>query len=514
VAAAAAVAITLAWAQPAQASHPTDADGLPAPCGGPMQQSCPKALAFLVNGFGGCCVSSYVKTQLEDEFHADVHVSNWNDILKNNGVDTIEPNGHPGCFSLTFSCAPSPRPYSDEAFIGQMQAAIAAVPLETKIILIGHSFGADSLLQVVQRVGGRRIDFLGLLDAVGSGGFRSTLTSWAQSAWPNPVPSNVEYVFNRWQRLTPFPLENPIPSPSGRVASNAPENNQGEQSFRKNSACRTKYSLLIVPQILKHREVPNDGCVRKKLVNALAASVFNPYPRVVAAGPILGTTNVLQLAGARFKFSMPIDATTFGVDDVAAPSTVTGVEVVPGTGNREFIVRFEPVSAPRGAAAPIRRVTIGPNILDADDLDATDHKPMDQNANLVPGESGDRYTFSYPPESRPLEIEIPAVIGLKMIVGLQQRIRRIIAIEVDFDRPLARSVATDLAHYRLVTTGRDGRFGTGDDRRIPVATATYDATRRSVSLVPAASLAANQPIQVLVIDGSGISPFVGVPRRP
>jgi hypothetical protein len=160
-------------------------------------------------------------------------------------------------------------------------------------------------------------------------------------------------------------------------------------------------------------------------------------------------------------------------------------------------------------------VTIGPNILDLDDADPSDHKPMDQNKNLVPGEApGDRYVFSYPPEAPPLQIEPPAVIGLRMIVGLQNRIRRIIAIELTFDRALARAVATDLAHFRLVTAGRDGRFGSADDVRVPVAYVAYNAASRKVTLVPGSPLGADQAVQVLVIDGPGIAPFSGVLKRP
>lgn len=60
------------------------------------------------------------------------------------------------------------------------------------LILIGHSFGGDSLLSLAPRIN-RRIQFLGVIDPVAAGGFREPITR-------RGVPSNVDYFFNRWQR--------------------------------------------------------------------------------------------------------------------------------------------------------------------------------------------------------------------------------------------------------------------------------------------------------------------------
>ena len=64
------------------------------------------------------------------------------------------------------------------------------------LILIGHSFGGDSVLKLLPRIN-RRIQFVGVIDPVTTGGFR----------YPGNynVPRNVDYFFNRWQENVPFP---------------------------------------------------------------------------------------------------------------------------------------------------------------------------------------------------------------------------------------------------------------------------------------------------------------------
>lgn len=66
------------------------------------------------------------------------------------------------------------------------------VPLNRPLVLIGHSFGGDSLLKLSSRIN-RNIAFLGVIDSTTILGMRTR----------RPVPSNVHYFFNRWQ-------ENPL----------------------------------------------------------------------------------------------------------------------------------------------------------------------------------------------------------------------------------------------------------------------------------------------------------------
>lgn len=226
----------------------------------------PKAVAFLVNGFTGCCIPKRVKKFLEEQEGVKVYEANWNDL---------ERKRDPGHFTEVDQANYN----TDEYFIKQMQDEIAKYPEPTPIILIGHSFGGDSVLQVVKRINGRRIAFLGVLDPVGRGGLRENVTE--------PVPSSVAYFFNRWQQNPPIPpdpisgMEHvnilPVDSlQSGKLSSHAGENNQKKQNTEKTKKCKTKYRdpFNTIPQLLTHSEVPNDSCVQQKVIKVLEEKIL------------------------------------------------------------------------------------------------------------------------------------------------------------------------------------------------------------------------------------------------
>lgn len=226
----------------------------------------PRAVAFLINGYTGCCIPKRVRDFLKEHPGVVVYEGNWNDL---------ERRRNPGGFN------PREVNTSDEYFIGQMQTAIAQVPEATPIIIIGHSFGGDAVLQVVKRVRPRRIAFLAVLDPVGRGGLRQNLT------WP--VPANVDYFFNRWQQNPPFPADavtgnesaNVVPFDaltSGKIKGNsqAGRSEERKQNTEKTAACRTKYRdpAKVVPQLLSHSELPNDGCIQAQIIDFLRTQVL------------------------------------------------------------------------------------------------------------------------------------------------------------------------------------------------------------------------------------------------
>ncbi len=229
----------------------------------------PIAVAFLVNGFSGCCIPKTVKTFLKEK-GATIYEANWNDLNKKKD---------PGHFYK-----PDQIAYNvDEYFIKQMQDAVKAIPETTPLIIIGHSFGGDSVLQVAKRIKPHRIAFLAVLDPVGRGGLRENVTQ--------PVPSNVDYFFNRWQQNPPLPLDirvkdkhreksniMPIDSlQSGEIKSQAGKSSQEKQNTEKTSKCQTKYRdpLKAIPQLLTHSELPNDSCIQHKIIGILQERIFN-----------------------------------------------------------------------------------------------------------------------------------------------------------------------------------------------------------------------------------------------
>jgi hypothetical protein len=81
---------------------------------------------------------------------------------------------------------------------------------------------------------------------------------------------------------------------------------------------------------------------------------------------------------------------------------------------------------------------------------------------------------------------------------------------VSFDSDLNSASAQNLSNYQLVGIGRDGRFGTRDDRRIRLRSINYDAATRSATLNPANRLALRSRYR-LVLKGSagGLSDTAG-----
>ena len=57
--------------------------------------------------------------------------------------------------------------------------------------------------------------------------------------------------------------------------------------------------------------------------------------------------------------------------------------------------------------------------------------------------------------------------------------------------------AQDLRDYHLVTAGRDKKFGTRDDKRVALASATYDPAAHTVRLSPRGNVS-NQKLQLSI----------------
>lgn len=446
------------------------------------------AVAFLVNGYGGCCIPGNLRDTLralrDENTNARlvaVHVSNWNHV---------DQGGNPGAFPF----GGFPDPFTDETFVQQVQEEIAEIDEDapkTKLIFIGHSFGGDAVLQVAKRLQGpdganRRIAFLAALDPVGRAGLRTNLTY--------PVPSNVDYFYNRWQTNSPYPLDFVR---SGRIESRADESNQDGQSLRRTRICRVKYTLGFIPELMLHAQVPNDSCVQAQLERIIQARVLNPNPRVVGASVVLSG----GITGVRVRFSEPISVLSFTLADVvsSSPRAVQAIEPISGSAGHEFLLRLEPPPfVPPPAARPMRLV-LGPDIHDADG------RPLDQDLDLRAGETpDDRYSFAFG-VGGPV-IVTPRIVGLEFVVEAEGRLRRIVRIVLTLDRSALRSVVTDLATYRLLSSGSDRRFGTADDRPVAIRAAAYDASRRVVTLTPRLPLPSSGVFQ-LVVESSGLASY-------
>jgi hypothetical protein len=186
-------------------------------------------------------------------------------------------------------------------------------PSGTEVYLVGHSFGGDSILQLLGSYKRSKINFrlVAILDAVGTSGLRDITKQ-------NIVPSNVDYFFNRWQRNAPWPID--IGS-SGEVTCLARDCDQEEQSFSRHSNGETRttecekhescpgagfktgrnglpfYYPGVKYTRLHHQYVPSDPYIEEKIINITKQLVAtSDIPRQIVAACIANeVTNPVSL---------------------------------------------------------------------------------------------------------------------------------------------------------------------------------------------------------------------------
>jgi hypothetical protein len=160
------------------------------------------------------------------------------------------------------------------------------------LILIGHSFGGDSLLSLVPRIN-RPIQFLGVIDPTAAGGLREPVTR-------RGVPSNVNYFFNRWQQnavasanIVPFDSRLVNGSISGCRAKNCDQQEQSLARKENGSEIRISCGRFEVScpgyqpwpggsngtkaKRLAHNDMPSDEYLQTQMANSIS--------RVLAASP-------------------------------------------------------------------------------------------------------------------------------------------------------------------------------------------------------------------------------------
>ena len=159
-------------------------------------------------------------------FDAEVHSVTWNCF-----EDDVAQN----------TCGP----LVDDQFRRDIGDTVNALPPERPVILIGHSYGGDSLLKAVNGAQGftstitRPITALIVIDPVGFGGRRRTVDGFY-----NTVPSRVGMFFNRWQRNQPFPFNF---GDGGSISCAAGACSQAEQAMQKSCSGATLTTVYQPP---------------------------------------------------------------------------------------------------------------------------------------------------------------------------------------------------------------------------------------------------------------------------
>ncbi|WP_199325174.1 hypothetical protein [Phormidium sp. FACHB-1136] len=175
-------------------------------------QSAPRPYVVFVNGQGNCCAWGMIslRDRLMNELGAEIRYvpySNFRDGGLSGGGNAYD-----------WSSVDTQFLRSGADFINNQ------LDRNRPLILIGHSFGGDSILSLIPRIN-RRIQFVAVIDPVAAGALRQTIVQ-GQS-----VPSNVDYFFNRWQENSPWPIDF---SSSGQILS-CHANSQGRRNCDQES---------------------------------------------------------------------------------------------------------------------------------------------------------------------------------------------------------------------------------------------------------------------------------------
>jgi metal-dependent amidase/aminoacylase/carboxypeptidase family protein len=147
----------------------------------PVQVQAQSTDAFIVfvNGSGDCC-AKYMNQAL-DRLRIGVRGEIWTTSYANfrDGSSTVKAP----VVNLSVN--------ADALFIKEATEKINNLPSSRPVVLIGHSYGGDSILKVLPFIT-RRVQLVVVIDPVGTGGFRRVATE-------RIVPPTVDYFMNRWQ---------------------------------------------------------------------------------------------------------------------------------------------------------------------------------------------------------------------------------------------------------------------------------------------------------------------------
>ncbi|HAX77814.1 MAG TPA: hypothetical protein DCY88_18735 [Cyanobacteria bacterium UBA11372] len=137
-----------------------------------------RPFVVFVNGWRNCCAwgMNDLQERLRDDMNAEIIKVPYSDFI----------NGGQSHWTST-----------DVEFLRKGEDFINNhLDSNRPLILIGHSFGGDSILKLLPRIK-RQVQFVAVIDPVTTGGIRSARYV---------IPENVGYFFNRWQTITSPPI--------------------------------------------------------------------------------------------------------------------------------------------------------------------------------------------------------------------------------------------------------------------------------------------------------------------
>ncbi len=271
-------------------------------------------VAILVNGFGDCCAQRMVALinalrglgvkfptvsirKLDGKMYIH-HVTPWNSFtgLDQGFLVNLDPQfyvqkamtdslSQPGSLldklgnasdlttndDLMEKIMSMVRKGSDAQFLEEVSDYLNKLDPEIQVILIGHSFGADSIMSVLERLN-NDILFVAALDTVGALGQRRTNTSVT-------VPSKVGYFYSRWQENEMFPFDYLV---GGKF-----KDCQARLGCNQNvqNAARAKDGKNLGKK-LTHVELPYDPFIQQEMIGIISQLLKGETPAVpTAAAP-------------------------------------------------------------------------------------------------------------------------------------------------------------------------------------------------------------------------------------
>jgi hypothetical protein len=203
-----------------------------------------KPLIIIVNGYNNCCAGAGFQATMRSISNADVVVTSYSDF---------EPGKmFPG--SGTFD--------GDDAFISKASNFLNnQFDKSRPVVLIGHSFGADSIMKLLPQLN-RKIEMVVVIDTVRAGGHRSVYS----------VPRNVDYFLNRWQSVSPWPIDLYT---SGHMPCLAKVCDQDEQNISRNNRGEPNTTSCEWYEFCSGEKQKRTGHQRLATDDYVVQSVFN-----------------------------------------------------------------------------------------------------------------------------------------------------------------------------------------------------------------------------------------------
>jgi len=180
---------------------------------------------LLVDGYQNCCASSMDRLKqwaMNNDF--TVHRAYWNhfSVSPPGSMRNIDPDG-------------------TESFVNTAISFIRnSVPAHSDVYVVAHSFGADSILQLMGRYQFRlNVRLVALLDPVGYSGFRASTLRFR-------VPNNIYYLYNRWQNNVIPPIDFRL---NGAFSCGASNCDQKSQNVKRTSDGKTRYTNCALHEV-------------------------------------------------------------------------------------------------------------------------------------------------------------------------------------------------------------------------------------------------------------------------